>query len=849
MSSVLMKRSERYRLVGFLLRVRAAVYLGAMLLLVVIPSSLAPLRIVYVALAACAAAAPFVVRRSSRYVGLRLSAVIDLSASYLLWLAVPWATGISLLLGIWAVAIVVFLGPARSASRIALLAIALELSKAVLFAIRGSSADPGSAFASDDLATDITTLFVRAAVLSGAYFLFRAVERYVAHLSVAAETGHERYRKLMDAAPAGYVVVVGSEIVYANDAANKLLDGGATSLVGRRFVDLVDVDDETGLERTIRDAPKSLEPSTLKNLSVRTKESPDRWVEATFTAIDHRRQPAVQIALHDRSAQRKAEIDLRRTEVNNQEFLERIPVALYRSTPDGRIIQANTAFMHLFGASSEQDVMSRHAGDFYVDAADREHLATLMRGGDVVAGFESRMYRFDGQIIWTRDTTLQIDTDDGVVFEGALIDITARRAIEDELWSRVAQQEAAATIGQMALESEDIRDVIAEITDLVDRVLGTDGVMLVQSRSVDRLNLRGAEVGFDLSPDVVAAIADRARMTAAPVVLSSEAEIHDVSPEAAESGLRSCVAVLVPGVDADFGALIVVSASERLFAADDVTFLLAVANVLAASIDRSDARIRLEDLLRSKDSFVASVSHELRTPLTVVTGMAHELSERWMTLSDQELGEYTAMLVEQSRDMSDLIDDLLVVARTNIGNVAVRREEVDLQHEIESVVAGFTDTSPSTIEVRTSRGLATADPIRVRQILRNLISNALRYGGPNIEILTFEEPGTFGVEVQDDGEGIPAQDHERIFLPYERAHDTEGLPGSVGLGLSVSRTLAELMGGSLTYRFDGRSAFRLELPRVVGEEAEHPTLLMHDSLIGLGTVGSRRIGVDVGVIE
>jgi len=849
MSSVLMRRSERSRLVGFLLRIRAVVYLGAIFLVVVVPSSLASLRFVYVALASCAAVAPFVVRRMSRYVGLRLSAVIDLSASYVLWLAVPWATGISLLLAIWAVAIVVFLGAPRSASRIALLAIVLELSKIASLVLRAGSADPALAFASDDLATDITTLIVRAAVLGGAYFLFRAVEHYVAQLSAAAETGHQRYRRLMDAAPAGYLVVVGAEVVYANAAAAEILNRDRGSVVGRRLVDLIDTNDRAVLERALRDAPNRLEPITLDDLAVRADGSVDRWVEGTFTAIDHGRQPAVQIALHDLSAQRRAEIDLRRTEASNHDFLERIPVALYRSTPDGRIIQANTAFVKLFAAGSEADVLSKDAGDFYVDNADREHLTTLLRGGDVVSGYETRMYRLDGQIIWTRDTTRQINTDDGVVFEGAMIDITARRAIEDELWSRVAQQEAAATIGQMALESEHIRDAVAEITDIVDRVLGTDGVVLVHTGSVERVHLTEGARSLDLSADAVAAIADRSRMTAAPVVLASEAEVHAVSPTAAESGLQSCVAVLVPGVEADFGALIAVSRSERLFAADDVTFLLAVANVLAAAIDRSDARIRLEELLRSKDAFVASVSHELRTPLTVVTGMAHELNERWMTLSDRELGEFTAMLVEQSGEMSDLIDDLLVAARSNIGNVVVRREDVDLQHEIESVVAGFTDVSPSSIEVRAHSGLATADPIRVRQVLRNLISNALRYGGPNIEILTFVELGTFVVEVQDNGEGIPVRDHERIFLPYERAHDTEGLPGSVGLGLSVSRTLAELMGGSLTYRFDGRSAFRLELPRVADKDTPYPPPTVHDSLIGLGTVGSRRIGVDVSVIE
>jgi signal transduction histidine kinase len=305
--------------------------------------------------------------------------------------------------------------------------------------------------------------------------------------------------------------------------------------------------------------------------------------------------------------------------------------------------------------------------------------------------------------------------------------------------------------------------------------------------------------------------------------------------------------VIVPGVDTDFGTLIALSVDERLFTADDINFLVSVANVLAAAIDRTIARQRLEELLRSKDAFVASVSHELRTPLTVVTGMAHELKERWADLTDKELGEFTSMLVEQSRDMSDLIEDLLVAARSSVGNVAVRSELVNLGLELDRVLAGFPETGSSTIVVHSKHGNVSADPIRVRQILRNLITNALRYGGPSIEIKTSTEPGTMAVEVTDDGAGIAPEDHDRIFVAYESAHHTVGQPGSVGLGLTVSRTLAELMGGSLTYRFDGRSIFRLELPRAIddsgnGEGSGRTTV--DDVTMAMRSVGSARIGVN-----
>ncbi len=843
MSSGLLKRSERHRLVGLLLRVRAVVYLPLVPIVLVPPLPVA-VKAVGIAVVVLGALAPFIVRRGDRFAGLRLSASIDLVTAYVLWLVVPWGGGASLLLSIWAIAIVVFLSPARSAARITLFGILLELSKIIGVVVGVISSDP-----SMSEATDVGVLFARTVALSGSFLLFRAVDVYVVQLAAAAETGGERYRRLMDAAPTGYIIQDHSEIVYVNAAAGDILDCPASTMIGKSVGDFIAPEDKSRLERAIQVAWDRLEPVTLESLEILTDHDPTRWVDATCAVIDHGRDLAVQVALHDRSGQRRAEIDLHRTEVDYQEFFERIPVALYRSLPDGQIVQANAALVELLGAESEEQVVALDARDIYVDEADREHLGRLLEDGDVVDGFEARMRRVDGGLIWVRDTTRRIETSLGVAYEGAMVDITGRRSIEDELWSRATQQEAAATIGQIALDSDDIATVLDEITQLVSKVLGTEGVVLLQRSSDGQFEVKGTTGDLKLTPDVVSGIADRAHMTTAPIVLRSESEVRFASPLLADLGAQSCAAVMVPGAEADFGTLVLVAREQRIFSADDINFLLSVANVLAAAIDRAAARKRLEDLLKSKDAFVASVSHELRTPLTVVTGMAHELNERWMNLTDEELGEFTSMLVDQSRDMSDLIEDLLVAARSNIGNVAVRTESVSLEHEIESVLAGFTDTGSSSITVDTRPGRVIADSIRVRQILRNLISNALRYGGHRIEIVTSAEPGALAVEVIDDGTGIDVDDHERIFVAYERAHHTEGQPGSVGLGLTVSRTLAELMGGSLTYRFDERSIFRLELPSAVDNSTDDRTL---DGVLGteIGantrTVGSGRYGVDVG---
>jgi signal transduction histidine kinase len=236
--------------------------------------------------------------------------------------------------------------------------------------------------------------------------------------------------------------------------------------------------------------------------------------------------------------------------------------------------------------------------------------------------------------------------------------------------------------------------------------------------------------------------------------------------------------------------------------------------------------------------------------LTVVSGLADELSQRWRSLSESEMEEFMSMLVGQSLDMADLIEDLLVAARANIGNVTVRVITVDVSREVENVLAGVERQTDKTINSVVVPATIEADPTRFRQILRNLLSNAIRYGGPNIEVVGSSRSGVYAIEVRDDGDPISMSDRERIFEPYERAHDTSGRPGSVGLGLAVSRTLAELMRGSLTYHHDGQSVFRLELPGDDAlDDAPNTGIRGDETLRALGTVGTSRIGVDVGSVQ
>ena len=106
--------------------------------------------------------------------------------------------------------------------------------------------------------------------------------------------------------------------------------------------------------------------------------------------------------------------------------------------------------------------------------------------------------------------------------------------------------------------------------------------------------------------------------------------------------------------------------------------------------------------------------------------------------------------------------------------------------------------------------LAWADPLRLRQILRNLLSNAVRYGAGDIRIEAVRRGSAVEVRVIDHGPGIPPADRDRVFQPYARVGPV--VPGSIGLGLAVSRRLARLMGGDLVYLGDHPATFQLTVP-------------------------------------
>jgi signal transduction histidine kinase len=220
-----------------------------------------------------------------------------------------------------------------------------------------------------------------------------------------------------------------------------------------------------------------------------------------------------------------------------------------------------------------------------------------------------------------------------------------------------------------------------------------------------------------------------------------------------------------------------------------------------------------QEIIRSKDQLVASVSHALRTPMTSVLGFADLLRSNSPVLAEDERVEMLQAIVEQSLDITNILEDLLTVARSDTGSLTVQLQAVDLLAEARAVVSSLERRDSRPIDLVGDPIPAIADPNRVRQVLRNLVVNARRYGGDSIRVEVGRDGGAAYVRVVDDGPGVSPALCDQMFEPYVRTRGSLSQPASVGLGLTISRRLARLMGGEITYRRSGgETTFELTVP-------------------------------------
>jgi signal transduction histidine kinase len=206
---------------------------------------------------------------------------------------------------------------------------------------------------------------------------------------------------------------------------------------------------------------------------------------------------------------------------------------------------------------------------------------------------------------------------------------------------------------------------------------------------------------------------------------------------------------------------------------------------------------RLEEIEQQRQSSLADVSHELRTPLAVIQGNVEAMMDGVYPAD----AEHLEPILEATRDLERLIDDLRTLSLAEANRLVLHREPTDLHTLLAEVAAGYRSQAEEAhvqliVEVADAVPVLDVDPTRFREVVANLLANALRHtsSGGSVDIAARLVGDEVEVTVRDTGSGIPAEDLDRIFDRFYRSPDS---PGS-GLGLSIARDLVQAHGGTIT---------------------------------------------------
>ena len=425
------------------------------------------------------------------------------------------------------------------------------------------------------------------------------------------------------------------------------------------------------------------------------------------------------------------------------------------------------------------------------------------------------------------------------------------------LVNRLGQEAVAAQ--ERASEAEALRDRLGHRVDLLDaanrcaRALGSSLEVEEAFRAFIR-ELRGL-IPFDrtaivLADDGVARVIAAAGAAAETVFPPGTRRpvagsvLHEVTtrgrvvyrkdmtdeqyPEEAEFlslGLRCRLAAPLFVGPKSVGMISLVRAEPDSFSESEAEFVALLGRFLGSTVQNIRAyeaeRATVEELRRLsalRSDFVSLVSHELRSPMAAVIGSARTLHERWRELSPERRESFLALIEHETKRLADLITDVLDTSRIEAGSFSYAFADVDLGELVQESAAAA-ESGQDEVRVRATVHppipLVRGDRERLRQVLANLLDNAVKYSpaGGEVEIEALARNGTIDVEVRDRGPGVAPEHHTLIFERFGRVSGEQSKPGT-GLGLFIARSIAEAHGGSLAVhsRPGSGAIFKLALP-------------------------------------
>jgi PAS domain S-box-containing protein len=703
------------------------------------------------------------------------------------------------------------------------------------------------------------------ALASAIYFLVGSVIALLGHSMRTAErraqdraadvrASEARYRSLVEAT---------ASIVWVTDGLGSLVEAPkwtdftgqtAEEYRGQGWLAAVHPEDR---EPTLRTWAKAIRAGRPANVSyrLRARDGGYRWVVARGVPIagedGHVREWIGTVS--DVDAARRAEHDLRESEERLRMALDAAHLRVWdwevatdhvrrylaSATPSGDDVGVMVGVREQLIARLHPEDRDRVRAELDAAVAGRGYL-------DV----EYRLLRRDGSVRWVHDVGRVVPAGEGrpLRVTGISRDTTEGHAVaaEREQLLRIAEQarmeaEATAelmrgvqTITDATLANLTMEALLAELLERITQVLDVDrAAILLHEPDLDALVVRAASRGFEGQVAGKTRIptghgfAGRVAVERRPLVIE-EIEPGDVVDSfLRQEGIRCLLGVPLLVEGRVLGVIEVGSRRSRRFRDDDVALLRLVADRVALAIERvratdaeQRARAAAEAADRAKDEFLAMLGHELRNPLAAVRNAVAAAR------IDEPRRERALDIAQRQTDqLARLIDDLLDVARITQGRITLRKEVVSLGDVLERALEAtraLVEGQGHTIDVSFASGdvRVEADPVRLEQVLVNLLTNAAKYTEPGgrIDVRVEGEGAAVRVRIRDSGMGIRPEMLPRVFDLFaqgDRALDRG--EGGLGVGLTVVRRLVELHGWRIDAHSDGpgRGAeFTIRLPAV-----------------------------------
>lgn len=483
---------------------------------------------------------------------------------------------------------------------------------------------------------------------------------------------------------------------------------------------------------------------------------------------------------------------LRESEERYRQLFDNSIDAILLTAPDGSIYSANPAACAMFGRTEQEIIRVGRSG--LADTSD-PRLATALeeRARNGYFYGELTFYRADGTTFPGEISTRVFKTGHGEERTTMIIrDISKRREMEAELENVNALLYTAFQQSQAGIAIADGSGKITYINDSGLRIGSKDFSRLAVSlgqyvASWQLYHLDGRKMKEDEVPLARAILYDEAnslefvvrREDKDVIVLTNAAPIYDHNHN--KTG----------------GVAVFLDITSQKQAEREVL-------KLNADLEQrvTERTAQLEFANREMEAFTYSISHDLRAPLRAINGFASILLNRHSQALHQEGLRYLENIIQASRRMADLIDDLLTYSR--LGRSGFQREPVALGDLLPEIIGQFQaelDSLGASVTLPENLPTVLADASLLGRVFTNLLENAIKYRKPGqplqIEITTARKKGRVQVFVKDNGIGISPEYHQKIFNIFQRLHADEEYPGT-GIGLAAVKKVLDLMGGEIS---------------------------------------------------